>query len=383
MKKRDIIVHAHIFKNAGSSFDSALKELFMEQFVDHRDDQQIVRGKEEYLINFLDQHQNIQAFSSHSIHFYPKNNEKYNLYPVYFVRHPIDRIRSVYSFEKKQVPANTKGSKKAKELNMNDYISWYMKDDSPFTIRNSQTIFLSGLGPGVANMDKKYIKALVNLKNIFLLGIVDRYDKSMVVFEEYLKNIFPSIDLSYIRRNITDTDTQSTVDEKAQKLLSQLDEKLQKEVLQKNEYDLKLYSKANELLDQKIADIDNFEQKLQNFEDRCLVKQIRLKEKSREFQEIVDILESVVNDKQTTNIHLYLAYAKSKKELGKHEEALLAYETIIKMFPNNPWAYFHQMEVYYLSNNKEKVTELYSKHKNIFKKHINIMRYIKNLGEFK
>ena len=43
MTKKDVIVHIHIFKNAGSSFDSSLRENFGKNFVDHRDDADIVK----------------------------------------------------------------------------------------------------------------------------------------------------------------------------------------------------------------------------------------------------------------------------------------------------------------------------------------------------
>jgi len=72
-KHRNILIHTHIFKNAGSSYDGALRNFFGEAFVDYRDDQDIVRGKMDYLLEYLDTHPDIQAFSSHSVHFLPQN----------------------------------------------------------------------------------------------------------------------------------------------------------------------------------------------------------------------------------------------------------------------------------------------------------------------
>ena len=97
---KNILVHVHIFKNAGSSFDDALNRFYRDDFIDHRDDSELLIGKMDYLEKYLDSHPNIQAFSSHSIHFLPQNTDKYNFLPIYLLRHPIDRIRSVYSFEK-------------------------------------------------------------------------------------------------------------------------------------------------------------------------------------------------------------------------------------------------------------------------------------------
>lgn len=197
---RDVIVHVHIFKNAGSSFDDALLNFFNNNFVDHREDEALKKGKMAYLTKYLDDHPNIKAFSSHSVYFIPTNTEKFRFHPIYFLRNPIERIRSVYDFEKKQLPAITQGAIKAKKLNFKEYVAWYMQHDSPATIRNLQTIFLSG---GKNDFERAFKSALNNLKKTQCIGIVDRYDESMVVFEDYLRDYFPGIDLSYIRRNTT------------------------------------------------------------------------------------------------------------------------------------------------------------------------------------
>lgn len=270
-KKRSIILHSHIFKNAGTTFDHALEKNFLKDFIDHRDDADLVEEKQNYLTNYLRQHENTKAFSSHSIHFTALDDENFRFHQVYFLRHPIERIKSVYTFEKQQPSEVSKGTKMAKELNMQEYIRWRMRDDVEGTIRNCHTIFLSGEGPSFDDIDKVYIQAKKNLYKLPLIGIVDRYDESMVVFEEYLKSYFPNVDLSYVRKNVTDTNKKLSVDEKANKLLLSLDDDLQKLVLEKNAYDIELYRLANKLLDKKIEQIDNFEAKLEKFKQKCEV----------------------------------------------------------------------------------------------------------------
>ncbi|TKI69920.1 sulfotransferase family protein [Sulfurimonas crateris] len=268
--KRDVILHSHIFKNAGTTFDHTLEKNFAKNFVDHREDRDLVEGKQDYLNSFLDKNSTINAFSSHSIHFKAQNNERYNFHQIYFLRHPIERIKSVYTFERQQPAEISLGAKMAKELDMNEYIRWRMRDDVAATIRNCHTVFLSGLGPNPNKIDEKYKVAKKNIFEIPLIGIVDRYDESMVVFEEYLREHFPNIDLSYVRKNVTDTSKELSVDEKSDKLLQQIDEDLQQLVLEKNAYDLELYKLGNDLLDEKIARIENFESKLNNFKKRRL-----------------------------------------------------------------------------------------------------------------
>ena len=366
MAEKNILLHVHIFKNAGSSFDDAIKRFFGDTFVDHRDDSDIVKGKMEYLEEYLNTHQEIRAFSSHSIYFLPKNTDTYNFFPVYFLRHPIDRIRSVYSFEKKQIPATTQGSKKAKELSFQDYVSWYMEDTSPATIRNLQTIFLSGERSNALNIDKKFELALRNLNNSHLVGIVDRYDESMVVFEEYLKDFFPNIDLSYIRKNITDTNLKASPEEKAEKLLSELDVETRNLVKEKNDLDIKLYAEAKIQLDDKIAKIGNFEQKLMDFKNRCLLKLVQINANKNSFQDIITLLDPILKT-EGGNAPLFLAMANAHKELKQYNKALAIYEVSMQKFPNNPWAYFHEAEMYHLLGGKNKSEKLFNDYKNRFK----------------
>ena len=372
---KNILLHVHIFKNAGSSFDDALSHFFKDAFVDHREDEALRKGKMSYLTEYFDKHPKIEAFSSHSIYFMPENTEKYSFHPVYFLRHPVDRIRSVYSFEKKQMPAITQGAIKAKELCFEDYVAWYMQDDAPATIRNVQTIFLSGGGAAPSKMNEKFTVALENLKQTPCIGVVDRYDESMVVFEEYLKAFFPGIDLSYIRRNVTDNRFEVTVGEKAEKLLDQLDVSLRKIVLEKNALDFKLYREANEQLDTKIKNIPNFAEKLQNFQDRCVLRHI----KQEDHSQTVTLLEPLVQ-RSSNNVNVYLALANAYKHLKQYNQSLNTYEQAMKNFPNNPWAYFHQAEMYGLMGEKEKAEQLFKMYAVQFSGHENVIAAFKRLG---
>ncbi|MGE4457044.1 MAG: sulfotransferase family 2 domain-containing protein [Arcobacteraceae bacterium] len=272
-EKRDVILHSHIFKNAGTTFDHTLEKNFPKNFVDHREDKDLIEGRQSYLNNFLDKNSNIKAFSSHSVHLKAKNNEKYNFHQIYFLRHPIERIRSVYTFERQQPVEISLGAKMAKELDMNEYIRWRMRDDVAATIRNCHTLFLSGLGPNPNKMDEKYKVAKKNIYEVPLIGIVDRYDESMVVFEDYLREYFPNIDLSYVRKNVTDTSKELSVDEKSDELLQQIDKDLRQLVIDKNAYDIEIYKLANDLLDEKVAKVANFEKKLRDFRERCSLLQ--------------------------------------------------------------------------------------------------------------
>ena len=142
--KRKVIIHKHLFKNAGTTFDWILKNNYGNAFCDHRDDIPMRDKGEKYLINFLEKNPEIKALSSHHIWFTFSPSKSIELIPVYFLRHPIERIRSVYMFERKQ-QSETSGAKMAKKTNFREYVEWRMRDNVSATIRNFQTRYFAGV----------------------------------------------------------------------------------------------------------------------------------------------------------------------------------------------------------------------------------------------
>lgn len=266
---RKVLVHAHIFKNAGTTFDFSLRRFFGEGFVDHREDAALVAGRNAYLLDYLAGNPGVNSLSTHSLYFHVIGNEEIELVPVYFLRHPVARVWSVYQFEKRQTGVDTQGAKRAKELNLNDYVEWYLEQSSPATIRNIHTIFLSGGGPGPVDMASKFAAARDYLAGDRChLAIVERYDDSMLLLEEALAPDFPGIDLSYVRKNVTTEDPDAVAEERANELLDHLDESVAEKLIEANDYDLRIYREVIKRIDEKIAE-NVIEDRRSDFQERC------------------------------------------------------------------------------------------------------------------
>lgn len=105
MNIRSIILHRHIFKNAGSSLDGALESFFGDGFAEfHNSNNDNGRVFPHELFEFLDQHKNIVAISSHHFHginyrlfLDSKLQAKYRFFEFVILRHPISRLISIYS----------------------------------------------------------------------------------------------------------------------------------------------------------------------------------------------------------------------------------------------------------------------------------------------
>ena len=118
--------------------------------------------------------------------------------------------------------------------------------------------------------DIEFTYAYNNLRATQLVGVVDRFDESMVVFEDELKKYFPQIDLSYIAQNVNQKE-KKTLGEKQEEIRVLLGDKLFEQYKDANKNDEKLYTFANSLLDERIKNIENFDIKLTNFLERCKI----------------------------------------------------------------------------------------------------------------
>lgn len=270
---RNVLVHAHIFKNAGSTFDFSLKKFFGESFVDHRDDEAFLKNKNQYLHQYLESNPGVQALSSHSMHFRITGTEQIKTFPVYFMRHPLARVWSVYNFEKRQTHTNTEGARRAKELDLNAYVQWYLEEGSPATIRNIHNIFLSGDGPSPHDMDGKYLLASETLAQPETnIAVVERYDESMLMLEHQLADSFPGIDLCYLKKNVSPANPQNKALDppaSADALLDKLDKNVAEKLQEANAQDMALYKSANDKLDALLEKIPELEMKKNDLINRC------------------------------------------------------------------------------------------------------------------
>ncbi len=264
---RTVIAHGHIFKNAGSTLDWSLKRNFGKGFCDHRDDVPMRRQGADYLNEFLNQNPQIQAISSHHL-CDTSLIEDLHVIPIYMLRHPIERVLSVYNFERKQKAA-TPGAIAAKKYNFKDYVKWRMEPSVNKTIRDYQTIYLAGQHTAGSEKDVDRVifeRALKKLSQTQCVGIVEMFDESMCMFEEALQEYFPKIDLSYVKQN-TGNVSNSRGFSQVRKVADELGDLLE-DLLMNNSFDLALYRVARQKLDAGFLLIDLLD-KLSTFRIRC------------------------------------------------------------------------------------------------------------------
>ena len=266
---RRVLAHGHIFKNAGTTLDWSLARSFGDNFLDHRDDRIMREHGTRHIAELVRERPGLTALSSHHLVHQLPQVSGVEMVPIYLLRHPLERIDSVYHFERRQ-QADTAGALAARRKSFRDYVAWRMAPGTPRTIRNYQTIYLAGVhnysedfepGPGI------FGTAMKTVRNSPLIGIVERYDESMVVIEHYLREALPALDLSYIRQNVTRRGWLRR-DSSAASVLRRLGN-LANTVVNNNSLDLALYQLVNRRLDDMIDRIEDFAARLGDFRSRC------------------------------------------------------------------------------------------------------------------
>jgi hypothetical protein len=267
---KKVCVHFHIFKNAGSTIDWTLKKNFGSDHIT-MDDQ--AKSPDEIfewdrVMRFLKQYPEVKAFSSHIIRFPLPENDLYDFLPMVFIRHPIDRAFSIYSFKKRDTD-NAIATIVAKTGSFKEFVEWNLSIKKYTVMKNFQVQYLSRDNYDFIPInDNDYKLSLTRIQNCFIIGVVDRIDESLVVAEESLKPFFNKIDLSYMKQNVSQ-DRKGNLNERLAHTKEILGSSLYAELENHNKFDFRLYESANDELNSRIAQIPNFDTKLDNFKERC------------------------------------------------------------------------------------------------------------------
>ena len=262
-----VLLHCHLFKNAGTSIDWALKRSLGWGFAAHRRDRAMIKGGMCYVEKYLALRSYVTALSSHHMPFDPSfESQRFHYWHIIMLREPIARSASVYEYEKIQPPKSL-GARMAKKLDMRGYFEWRMQDQTPVTIKNYFTRYLSGIRNPVRKIRDHDIDAAMAraAAGNVLIGIVERFDESMVLFEATLQRHFENLDMAYLRQNQNPAKPADAL----QYLREQLGEALFSELLEKNALDTRLYGALAADFEMRIHKITDFQQRLAAFRQRC------------------------------------------------------------------------------------------------------------------
>ncbi len=249
--ERPVILHFHFFKCAGTSIEHELEHHFGERLA--RFDRDVPFGKifAEDLVDFVSANPAVAAITSHQMKMPLPDLPGVRFVPVVFLRHPIDRILSVYRFDRRRGPV-TPDATVASEHDLAGYVRVQLdrrKQVENFHVMHLTDAWDPATGRALPIGPSGHLeRALAILDQIPGVGVVERYDESLDVLAAVLEPDFKGLRFRRGERNV-DPERESTLEARLDALRSGLGDDLYEELLAANSQDFELYEAANRRLD--------------------------------------------------------------------------------------------------------------------------------------
>ncbi|MDD2725286.1 MAG: glycosyltransferase [Methylovulum sp.] len=232
---RKVIFHYHLFKNAGTSVDAILKTHFPNGWVT-REFNAPHATKLAEVAQWIEQEQDAVAFSSHTADLPPPKLENIEVFPIIFIRHPIDRIASAYYFEKKQNSDNG-SALLAKNTTLSGYIDAHLAHKGASQCRNFQSYRLAQwLMDTNGDMTELALQAIEKLP---FIGLVEAFDESIQRLSDWLSPHFPEFRPMVAAKNAERIS--QTLEQKLAEIRADLGETKYAELLEANAADMAIY----------------------------------------------------------------------------------------------------------------------------------------------
>ena len=234
--QRTVIIHYHIFKNAGSSVDEMLRHNFGSAWVEEEfPGSGAGRSNAQAVGDYLRARPELAALSSHTALLPPPAVAGVAVFPIICVRHPIDRLYSAYLFERAQ-RADTLGARLAKERDFAGYLRALLQPPSGRQARDFQTARLAMNEVAAAGTEiERARRAITDLP---FVGLVEDYPQSLQRLETLIRPSFPNFRALEVKKNVTRA---GTLKQRLAEIRKLLGRELFEAIRAANRRDLKLY----------------------------------------------------------------------------------------------------------------------------------------------
>jgi hypothetical protein len=237
---RTCILHYHLFKNAGSSVDKILEENFGSAWTTRE-----LFGSEstipQQVTDWIQSEPDKIAFSSHTAVGPLPQIADTQIIPIIFLRHPFDRLRSAYEFERAQ-GAQTFGSVLARETSLTGYLRVMMAARGDRSAKNFHVQRLASFATSPATTELE--KAVAAAQSLAFVGVVDEFERSMQIFANLVRPYLGDLATPHVRENAT-TGSDSSLSERLAQMRDDIGDETWEKLLQCNSEDLELYRMAS------------------------------------------------------------------------------------------------------------------------------------------
>jgi hypothetical protein len=233
---RKIIYHYHLFKNAGTSVDEMLKANFGARWVT-REFEGGPGVMKTQAAEWIRSQPEAVAFSSHTSQLPPPHLAGVQVFPIVFVRHPVDRIASAYAFECRQ-PGNGFGAVLARNTTLAGYIQVRLSLGFDRQCRDFHCARLAQMfNPNEGSEPERALRAVNALP---FVGLVEEYDASIRRLCDWLRPSFPPLTELVVARNVS-SDRPGSLAERLEKIRAEIGDALFATLLEVNCADMAVF----------------------------------------------------------------------------------------------------------------------------------------------
>jgi hypothetical protein len=218
LAKRTVILHYHLFKNAGTSLDAILQRNFPGRWVT----QEFARDyNSAEVADWIAANPQAVAFSSHTAQGPLPELPDTRIVSVLFLRDPVARIRSAYLFECTQRDDSTDplGIELAAARDFEGYIRARLAIPGDRQCRDFHVARLSRFVPGPP--DRELDRAMAALSCLTVVGRVESFAQSVARLALALRDAFPAFDPRPVHENRSEGRTDLIIGPALAELLEQ------------------------------------------------------------------------------------------------------------------------------------------------------------------
>lgn len=201
---RHVVLHYHLFKNAGTSVDRVLKANFSDRWVT-REFSMAGGNNTEQVEDWIRETPDAVAYSTHTAVGPLPNVAGVEVIPLVMLRDPIARICSAYRFERHQ-DADTLGANLAKEHDFAGYVRARLERKNDRQCRDFHVSRLATMRPGPEDEMDRAIEALDLLMQEGVVGLVDDFAGTIERLQWRLRPSFPYFKADSVRANTSSSD---------------------------------------------------------------------------------------------------------------------------------------------------------------------------------
>jgi hypothetical protein len=263
---RFVIVHYHLFKNGGTTLESILEREFPGRFASFHGYGADCVLDGEHLAQLLNNTPEIAAITSHHLRFPLPEIRGIVLFDLCFIRHPLLRLQSMYSYLRKiddPSPLSDLAMRSPSEFFR------HLIDHSPHLVSNVQVLQLARAGRFTRPAgEQDLVRAQDIVRDMSVPGLVELFDESLVCAEYFLQPAFPGIRMEYILRNASQPYKPGTPGD-SERLSALWGNSVYEDLARLNQFDMDLYITTRNEIQRRFALVPNAQNRLLEFRSRC------------------------------------------------------------------------------------------------------------------